>query len=505
MNFINNLLNRVTMYALMIYYLIAILALAFILALLGYIPYEPWWMLAGIGVFYLTTKLTNPLFGKIFRIKTNPESAVITGLILSLIVGPAFSWEDLPKFAAVGAIAMLSKYLIVWQKRHLFNPAAIAVVIGGVVLGTGASWWIGLPSLLPVVIIGGLLLLKKMRWWHLSISFLIIYLGFLAVLYATDGLNVGSFIISILTYSPILFFSFVMLTEPLTMPSGKKQRIIYGAIIGLLVVALPRFTELSYTLESSLLVGNIIGLLIFGNPRRFLSLVQKLNVAKNTTWFEFTPNTGLKYQAGQFLLWSLPHDKADSRGQRRYFTIASSPTEKNLALVTKFADKSSSFKTNLKSLSEHGQIMATSLDGDFTMPKDESLPLVFIAGGVGIAPFRSMTKFLIDNKQSRKITLLYSNNTEDEIAFADIWTEAKNAFGMKTVFTLTNKETLPLNWSGKTGFIDEELIKSEVLDFKKAVYFVSGPDPMVRAMEKTLHSLGIARKNIKTDYFPGYV
>src|SRR3989344_3402681 len=370
MRWIDNLLNRVTMYALMTYYLIALAVAGIALAFLNILPYNPWLLIAGIAVLYGSTKILNPLFGRIFKIRPNAESAAITGLILALIVGPAFAWQDLPMFVLIAAVAMLSKYVLVFRRRHLFNPAALAVVISAIIFGTGASWWVGSLPLLPFVVIGGLLFLRKMRWFHLTLSFLIVYIGAGTALYAyqNPGANLVRFASNTLLYSPMLFFSLVMLTEPLTMPSGRKHRMVYGALIAVLIAAIPFITSIPYTLEFSLLLGNLAGWALFGNTRRFLKLVGKIEVAKNSALFEFIPNAQLAYSPGQFLLWSLPHPKADLRGHRRYFSIASSPTENRVSIATKFSEKSSTFKTELKKLPAGSEIMAANLDGDFTLP-----------------------------------------------------------------------------------------------------------------------------------------
>jgi glycine betaine catabolism B len=506
MRWIDNFLNKVTMYSLMLYFLIALVAISIVLAFLGYFSADPWQMLLNVAVLYGACKLLNPLFAYLFKVQTNSESSAITGLILALIVGPTASFADIWKLVLIAAIAMLSKFILVYDRRHLFNPAAIAVVLTAATINFGASWWVGNASLFPFVLIGGLLFLRKVRWFHLGLSYIVVYLALQSAFYlsSSDPSGLGLFLQSLLLYSPLLFFSFVMLTEPLTMPTGKKQRIFYGVLIGVLSVIIPRMIDASYGLELSLLAGNIIGLLIYGNTRRFMKFVGKQELAKNTAIFTFRPNKPLNFTPGQYLLWSIPHKKSDLRGHRRYFSIASSPTEDNFTFVTKFSDKSSSFKANLRQLPVGAEIMATSLDGDFVLPKDTHQDCVFIAGGVGIAPFRSMVKHLLDTKQGQTITLFYSNNTVDEICFTDLFDQANRAFGMKTIYTLTAADQVPGGWNGKVGYIDADMIKTEADNFRKALYYISGPDPMVRAMEKTLASLAIPKRQIKTDYFPGY-
>ncbi len=506
MNIIDNLLNKITMYSLMLYFLMALVAIAVALAFLGLLPYSPWYMLLHIGVLYASCKALNPLFAKLFNVKANWESSAITALILSLIIGPVTPLADIWKLVVIGAIAMLSKFLLVYQRRHLFNPAAVAVVIGALTLGMGASWWVGTSCMLPFVLLGGLLFLRKTRWFHLSATFIVTYLLTLIGWYSYSGFPAGEihqYILNTLLYSPLLFFSVVMLTEPLTMPGGKKPRMIYAGLIAVLTVLLPTMFMVNYGLELSLLIGNVVLLVVYGNTRRFLKFIEQKDIAANTTLFKFLPDKKLKFKPGQFLLWTLPHEKTDMRGHRRYFSIASSPQEEHIMLVTKFFEPSSSFKQSLKTLSDGEVVMAGSLDGDFVLPEDSKQPIVFIAGGVGVAPFRSMIQDMVDNQTHRPITLFYSNNTIEEISFRELFEQAE-PLGVKVFYTLTDMTRLPENWTGKTGYVDGKMITPEVPNYLTSLYYVSGPDPMVRAMKKVVLGMGIPTRNIKADYFPGY-
>jgi len=77
-------------------------------------------------------------------------------------------------------------------------------------------------------------------------------------------------------------------------------------------------------------------------------------------------------------------------------------------------------------------IVASQLSGEFILPADESKKLVFLAGGIGITPFRSQIKYLIDTKQKRDIILFYSNRTPADIAYKEIFDQAQINFGLKT-------------------------------------------------------------------------
>jgi ferredoxin-NADP reductase len=138
------------------------------------------------------------------------------------------------------------------------------------------------------------------------------------------------------------------------------------------------------------------------------------------------------------------------------------------------------------------------------LPRDASKRLVFIAGGIGITPFRSMIKYLHDTGERRDIVLLYSNYAADEIVFKDVFDAASKSVGLKAVYTLTDLARVPANWCGKTGFIDAAMIRSEVPDYSSRMFFISGSQGMVDTMKRVLQQAGVKRRAIRTDYFPGY-
>lgn len=236
------------------------------------------------------------------------------------------------------------------------------------------------------------------------------------------------------------------------------------------------------------------------------NLVKKEQLTKTVWAFWFNGKQLPVWQAGQYLEWVLPHSNADKRGARRFFTIASSPTEKELLLATKIIHPASTFKVALRGLNIGDPITARNVDGDFILPKDQNAELVFIAGGIGITPFRAMLKWLLDTNQPQPITLLYANKTNTEIAFKDFLDKTANFGWLKPIYFLsTQLSTYEVDSNGfRYGLIDENAIRKYVPDLQNKLFYVSGPEPMVEAMEKMLKKMGIRGKQLKTDYFPGY-
>jgi len=479
--------QNLSMYRLMLYCLRALIAVAVVLSFFKILPYT-WWHIL-LNLFYLigVCFVANQILTKLYKIKPNYESQFITAQILTLIVGPYFSLGTLWPLTIAGTISMASKYLLAYKHRHIFNPAAAGVLAMALATPLAASWWVGNIYLMPVILIGGFLILKKLRWFHLAFSFLLIYLIGLTVSQGSFGFDYFTIL------APMLFFSSVMLIEPLTAPTDKRRRIFYGTGIAVILTLLVKFTDLTYSLELSLLMGNL-AVFIF-NPKQNISLkLLKIEpITENIKAFWFEPLKRFQFVPGQFLEWSLPHDHPDSRGSRRWFTISASPTENRIMLTTKFAKKSSSFKSALQKLRTGDELTATGPEGSFVLPKNAAQKLIFLAGGIGITPFRSMIKYLFDSHQSRDVVLLYSVKNQGEIAFRDLFEEAKKT-GLKAVYQITDS----------TGYINPEIIKKEVPDWYERMFYVSGPEPMVEAFEKMLYAMGVAKQDVKRDYFPGY-
>jgi Na+-transporting NADH:ubiquinone oxidoreductase subunit NqrB len=201
--------------------------------------------------------------------------------------------------------------------------------------------------MLPFVVIGGLLMVRKLRRTDLVVSFLAVSLITFSGFILLRGQELIPSLEKFFLTSPIIFFAFVMLTEPLTTPPTKKLRMIYGALTGFLFAPQIHIGSIFSTPELSLLVGNVFSYIVSPKKKLLLTLKQKLQLGPDIINFVFTPDTKLNFTAGQYLEWTVGHHKPDNRGNRRYFTVASSPTESELILGAKFYDPASSFKRAL--------------------------------------------------------------------------------------------------------------------------------------------------------------
>lgn len=501
-------LNSITMYRLTLYILIVLMISAFAGSLFGLLPYRPLDILISSVIAVTFCYLTNFIFAKIFRVFPNVESVFITALILVLIIPVKFP-QNVVFFIVASILAMASKYLLNIKKRHIFNPAAIAIVVFSLIFpGQIASWWVGNLFMFPIIIIGAFLLIRKTRREYMAYSFLAVYILIVSITSFFNSLEFSSVIYALrqsFFESALLFFGSIMLTEPQTSPATKKLQIRYAVFVAFLYTTPQlRLLGIELTPEMALCFGNIYSYFISPNYRLGFILKEKTKLSHDTFAFIFSPVKNFKFIPGQYLEWTLQHKNTDTRGNRRYFSLASSPTEEKLMIAVKFYDKSSSYKKALVSLPIGSKIMASNLAGDFVMLKDLKKPLVFIAGGVGITPFRSVTKYIIDNKLNVNIILVFINKTFDDILYKDILKEA-GMFGIKTIHVLTDESRLPPDFEGLHGHLTDKMVKEIIPDFPSRIFYISGPQLMVQNIEKTLLDMKISKPKIKTDFFPGYV
>ncbi|HEY6567524.1 MAG TPA: FG-GAP-like repeat-containing protein [Actinomycetota bacterium] len=200
-----------------------------------------------------------------------PASAMLTGNGVAFILrvpgtehGDWWSMHGWWIFAGTAAISLLSKYLIRFRGRHVFNPSNFGLVLCFLLLGSTRAepldfWWgpmsIWLALALTLIVVGGFAILRRLHLTGIAIGFWLVFAAGIAVLAASDhamtarwhlGPITGWELWSVLVFSPeILVFLFFMITDPKTVPGGKGARRAFGASVGLLAVLLiaPQTTE----------------------------------------------------------------------------------------------------------------------------------------------------------------------------------------------------------------------------------------------------------------------
>jgi ferredoxin-NADP reductase len=161
-------------------------------------------------------------------------------------------------------------------------------------------------------------------------------------------------------------------------------------------------------------------------------------------------------------------------------------------LTTRFASKDgSTFKNALKALKPGNTIEISDLDGDF-IASDSKKEYVFIAGGIGITPFRSILKQAEHEGNKLRVRLIYANR------------KTVAAYRKEFDAMARRNRNLKIHYRFSPQRIDKQTIKELVPDLKKPLFYVSGPELMVEAIGKMLQQIGVSKKRIKQDWFPGY-
>lgn len=487
------------MYRVVIYGLSAIAAVAFALSLLGMLYIAPALLALSLFLIVGTAIVTHELCVSATKAPGNMESSLITALILFLIITPAGSAREAVTVAAITALAILLKYVIVYRHRHLFNPAALVLVFAGLAGFIGAEWWVGSRYLLPVVAVVGALIAMKTRRERLVLA----YIGISTVLVLAYAAATGApFLEALMRHFlswPTVFFASVMLTEPLSLPSTRRLQYTYAAIAAAAGSIPFSLGMLHSTPELALLAANLFTFFVDAPERSDLSFVGRTEVGKDTFEYHFRPAHPLSFTPGQYMEWTLPHEVPDERGIRRYFTIAAAPSGETVSFAVRHLPQQSSWKKSLADLSPGAVMHATQLSGDFTLRHDTPRH-VWIAGGIGITPYMSMLRDALAHGRKIEATLLYCNKTENDIAFTQDLARAGDA-GVAVVHVLAEKPASDIPC--EVGFVTKDVIERRVQGWQEATFYLSGPPGMVASYETLLSGMGIPENRIVTDYFPG--
>lgn len=231
-----------------------------------------------------------------------------------------------------------------------------------------------------------------------------------------------------------------------------------------------------------------------------LKLIKKVEEARSTVSFYWEPEKEVAFKAGQYFYFTLPKlDFPDPRGATRHFTLSSSPTETGYIMNTTRIREESGFKKTLNALPVGTIIEGEGPNGTFLLDDSELGPHIFIAGGIGITPFRSIIKYVSDKNLSTQIFLIYSDSSEEDMPYKkELDDLSKSHPNIKIKFVFTKTE----------GRIDEDKIKSLSqnwgLEIAKCTWWLCGPPPMVDAMEQIIVKLQIPFGRVRVEKFTGY-
>ncbi|AWB93676.1 FAD-dependent oxidoreductase [Aeromicrobium chenweiae] len=511
-------LGRVTMYRLMTLSLLLLVAIYTAFTATGVIEgLSTGDNLVCLVVLLVASYASNRLLGLAWRVRPHSESAVITSLLLFFLFVPLPSTDtgNLVWLALAAVLANASKYVLAWRGRHVLNPAAAGaflVVVGQDLVGReeriNAIWQTAATErLFPFVVVLALLVLWRTRRLDVAAVFVVIA----AVLVVSRLVDIAgpdqSFVDVLRTtaYSyPIVFLAGFMLSEPLTLPPRRRQQLVVAGVtaivfaypmwIGWFTDTPPSLGVFAITPELSILIGNLVAFAFARRRGLVLELEQSRQLTPETHELTFRSRRPVRFVPGQYVELTVPHAGTDSRGSRRTFSIASPPDPSGrMSVALRVPEHSSSFKRALLDLEPGQRVQGTGIGGNFVLPPDPSVPVLLVAGGIGVTPFLSQLR----DGSSRDAVLVYGASSPDEVPFTE------DLAGTRVVLVCPGRPaTLPDGWSYvQAPFLSAEIIADAVPDLGTRTAYVSGPPAMVNAVRP-----GLAKRcrHLRTDYFTGY-
>lgn len=216
-----------------------------------------------------------------------------------------------------------------------------------------------------------------------------------------------------------------------------------------------------------------------------LTFLEKKKESEGVYTFLFKKEKDLTWQAGQHGLFTITHKKI--KNATKPLTVVSAPTEGAVKITTGIGDMPSDFKKALLELEEGMKITMNGPVGSFYL-KDDS-PALFIAGGIGITPFRAIVKQLEaeGSKLQKLVKLLYLDSGKSYIF--------KDEFDQNTSMDVT--------YLASRDELYQEIDRFNTSYNNNAKYFIAGSKSMVDSIASHLKINGISKRNIKKDAFMG--
>jgi len=240
------------------------------------------------------------------------------------------------------------------------------------------------------------------------------------------------------------------------------------------------------------------------SPGFICKLKDRKEVAEGTMSFRFEKPSGWNFKAGQYLdMTLLDPPETDSEGNVRSFSIASAPQEETLMVATRMRD--TAFKRVLRTMPFGTAVRIEGPSGDLILQNDVTRTAVFLAGGIGITPFRSIVHWAAKEKSQNRIVLFYSNRRPEDAPFlAELQSLERDNPKYKLIGSMTEMEKSHRPWTGETGLIDQEMLGRHLKGAASPIYYIAGPPAMVKGLHEMLSKTGVNDDDIRAEEFAGY-
>ncbi|MHC2999427.1 FAD-dependent oxidoreductase [Microbacterium sp. HJ5] len=509
------LLGRVSMYRVVYLALATLAVIALVLSFFDQVGPDPLELISTLAVLSLVCVGVDAAAQRVLHLPWRIESSLITAHILLFVLRPTVDGVALVGIAIAAATASLSKYLLAWRGRHIFNPAAVGATVLTLLslawpaLGA-SSWWVGTPALAAPVILLGIAVLWRTEKLRVVAVFLVVAVAVALLRTAAQLQAAGApvdtmtLLWQILWSSPFLFLGAFMLSEPLTLPPRRWQQFTVAGIVGVLAGWPIPVGDISLGQERALLIGNAVAFAFAVRTAVRLTLASRADRTPTVRELTFRVHDRLSFVPGQYLELEVPHPHPDARGTRREFSIASAPEDLPLLRVAfkengaASSKPQSTYKKALAQVAEGERLAITGVWGDFVLPRRDAAPILMVAAGIGVTPFVSQLRHVKAAGEERDIVLVYVASDASELAYRSDLEES----GISViVFTRDRPADLPSHWMWARGVrLDAEGLVRVVPDIAARHAYISGPAGLIADLAPALERA----RSITTDAFSGY-
>jgi ferredoxin-NADP reductase len=240
------------------------------------------------------------------------------------------------------------------------------------------------------------------------------------------------------------------------------------------------------------------------SPGFISKLKDRKEVAEGTMAFWFERPSGWAFKAGQYLdMTLLDPPESDAEGNVRSFSIASAPHEDALMVATRMRD--TAFKRVLRTMPLGTAVKIEGPSGDLILQNDFTRTAAFLAGGIGITPFRSIVHWAAKEKAPNRIVLFYCNRRPEDAPFlVELQSLERDNPKYKLIASMTEMEKSHRPWNGETGLISQEMLGRHLKGATSPIYYIAGPPAMVKGLHEMLSKAGIIDDDIRAEEFGGY-
>jgi ferredoxin-NADP reductase len=233
------------------------------------------------------------------------------------------------------------------------------------------------------------------------------------------------------------------------------------------------------------------------------TLLCRETVAESTVACVLRRPAGFEFAAGQYVDVKLPSAAfTDELGATRAMSIASAPSDDDLLILMRIRD--TAFKRSIMHLEPGAPLLLDGPADDLTFDVCSGAPVVLIAGGVGIAPFRALMREAAAEMCTFDGAVFYSNRRPEDASFLDELSSLAAAIGLRFVPTMTRMNDAKRPWDGETERLSAAMIHRHVDPARHPRYHVSGSTLFVSGLCYALEQAGVPARDIRIEMYPGY-